>query len=86
MTKNIHKKSLRYTLHENKRKVKSVTKKLIGMSVFLSIFFIAISMIHLSKIYVIGGILFISYSCYLCYTLFTLWQRNKNIKTKLKTL
>jgi len=86
MKKNIHKKSLYYSLKENKKKVKTATKKLLVASIVLCVLVVLLLFLPVSKIATIGLLLFIGYVLYVCYTIYTLWQTRLQIKTKLKTL
>ena len=82
----IHKKSLYYSLRENKNKVRKTTKWLVLFSLLMSITSLVSAFTFLKNEFIYVIAFFSSCSIYLCYTIFTLWQKNKKIKEKLKTL
>lgn len=86
METTVHKKSLIYSLQENKEKVKKQTRLLVVFTVAITAFLLVFAFTNITQWYAIAIILFSGYVLYLCYTIFTLWQRHKKIKQKLKTL
>ena len=82
----VHKKSLMYTLQENKMRVKKATKILLVFTLSSIVFLLAFAFINITQWYALAIILFSSYVLYLCYKIISLWQRHKKIKEKLKTL
>lgn len=82
----IHKKSLMYTLKENKVKVKSTTQILLPLTLVSIVLLLVYAFTNITQWYALAIILFSSYVLYLCYKIVSLWQRHKKIKQKLKTL
>ena len=86
MHQEIHKKSLLYTLRENKVKVKNATKILVVFTLITIVFLLVFALTNITKWYAAAIIIFSSYILHLCYKIFALWQTHKKIKQKLKTL
>jgi len=82
----VHKKSLIYTLQENKVKVKKATKILLPLTLVSIVLLLVYAFTNITQWYAIAIIVFSGYVLHLCYTIFTLWQTHKKIKEKLKTL
>lgn len=79
----VHKKSLIYTLQENKAKVKNTTKVLLVFTIVATAFLLVYAFTNISQWYSTAIILFSSYVLHLCYKIFALWQTHKKIKEKL---
>ena len=86
MDQKIHKKSLLYTLQENKVKVKLATKKLVIIALLISLPLLVFAFMHISRWYALAIIILGGYILHLCYKIFMLWHVHKKIKQKLKTL
>lgn len=86
MNTTIRKKSLYYSLKENKIKVKKATKWLILFSLLINLVLLISAITFLNKEYVYVIVFLSGITIYLCYTIFTLWQTHKKIKQKIKTL
>lgn len=86
MQTSIRKKSLYYSLEENRAKVKQITKWLIAFSLVISIVTIILAFLFFSNEYKYIMVLIAGSAIYLCYTIFSLWYTRKKIKQKLKSL
>jgi 4-hydroxybenzoate polyprenyltransferase len=86
METTVHKKSLIYSLQENKEKVKKQTILLVFFAIVIAAFLLAFAFTNITQWYAFAIIVFSSYVLYLCYTIFSLWQRHKKIKQKLNSL
>ena len=86
MHQKIHKQSLKITLLENRVKVKTLTKNLMGISVLICIALLVLSINQKTKSVLFIAILISVYIIYACYQILNLWNTRKKIKTKLKTL
>ncbi|TVZ56253.1 hypothetical protein OD91_1535 [Lutibacter sp. Hel_I_33_5] len=86
METTVHKKSLIYSLQENKEKVKKQTRLLVVFTVAITAFLLAFAFTNITQWYALAIIFFSGYVLYLCYKIISLWQRHKKIKEKLKTL
>lgn len=86
MHQEIHKKSLIYTLRENKNKTKKTIKILLGFMLTIIAFLLVYAFTNITQWYAIAIIVFSGYILHLCYTIFRLWQTHKKIKQKINTL
>ena len=85
MQTSIRKKSLYYSLEENRAKVKQITKWLIAFSLAISIVTIIAAIWFFNNEFKFVIVFVASIAIYLCYTIFSLWHTRKKIKQKLKT-
>ena len=86
MQTSIHKKSLYYSLEENKAKVKQTTQWLIAFCLAISIAIIILAFLFFNNEYKYIVAFIAGIAIYLCYTIFRLWHTRKKIKQKIKTL
>ncbi len=86
MHAHIHKKSLYYSLQENKGKIKQTTKWLIFFSSLISVVLLAVAFLFFNEKYTYIIALISGYVIYLGYTIFSLWHTHKKIKQKIKKL
>ena len=86
MHQNIHRKSLKITLLENKLKVKTLTKNLIATSMLVSIFLLVFSFNLDSNIALLIAFPTSIYILYASCQILSLWSTHRKIKQKLKTL
>lgn len=82
----VHKKSLMYTLQENKVKVKRATKILLLLTLVSIFLLLVYAFTNITQWYAIAIIVFSGYILHLCYKIISLWHTRKKIKRKLKTL
>ena len=85
MQTSIRKKSLYYSLEENRAKVKQITKWLIAFSLAISIVTIIAAIWFFNNEFKFVIVFVASIAIYLCYTIFSLCHTRKKIKQKLKT-
>lgn len=86
MLQEVHKKSLLYTLKENKYKVKKATKNLLLFTLVFIAFLLVIAYQNITQWYAFILIFTCLYVGYLCYHIFSLWRKHKKIKEKIKLL
>jgi membrane protein YdbS with pleckstrin-like domain len=86
MQTSIRKKSLYYSLEENRTKVKQTTQWLIAFSLAISIVTIVLAFLFFNNEYKYIMLFIAGSAIYLCYTIFSLWYTRKKIKQKLKSL
>ncbi|MFN0728789.1 hypothetical protein [Polaribacter gochangensis] len=86
MHAHIHKKSLYYSLQENKGKIRQTTKWLIFFSSLISVVLLVLAFLFFDNEYTYIIALISGYVIYLGCTIFSLWHIRKKIKEKLKTL
>lgn len=86
MHQEIHKKSLLYTLKENRIKVKTFTKYLIVFSISVCIILLLLSIKQETQTYLFITIPIVIYILYASYKIVSIWQIHKKIKQKIKSL
>jgi 4-hydroxybenzoate polyprenyltransferase len=86
METTVHKKSLIYSLQENKENVKKKTRLLVFFAIVITAFLLVFAFVNIRQWYAFAIIFFSGYVLYLCYKIFSHWQKHKKIKAKLKTL
>ncbi len=86
MHAHIHKKSLYYSLQENKGKIRQTTKWLIFFSTVISVVLLTLAFLFFDEKYTYIIALISGYVIYLGCTIFSLWHTHKKIKQKIKKL
>lgn len=84
MPTTIRKKSLYYSLQENRTKIQQTTKRLILFTILISLILIMIAFKSVNNIYFYVLLTIPVYAFYLCVTIYNLWNTRKKIKQKLK--
>lgn len=84
MSTTIRKKSLYYSLQENRTKIQQTTKRLILFTILISLILIMIAFKSVNNIYFYVLLTIPVYAFYLCVTIYNLWNTRKKIKQKLK--
>lgn len=86
MHKKIHKKSLQYSLIENRIRVNSITRKLMLSTLLIAALALVFSFIYMNIWYAILLLIITVFALYQCYKIIVLWNTRKSIKQKIKTL
>lgn len=83
MLKDIHKKSLQFSLKENQDKINLGIKRILILASITSIILIIVSLTINSKIYLFVCIPLSIYCLYTYFKFYALWQIKSKIRTKL---
>lgn len=86
MHQEIHQKSLRFTLTENKLKLKKAVITLMSLCFFISTLFFVFVLYFTNAVYALVVVFVLIYTAFLIYTILQLWQTQKKITKKLKKM